>query len=170
MVLAVTVQRPSELPRSERLDHAQEVAVLAITLADLRYRSRQFLIAVVGAGVVFALAVLMSGMANGFHAEITKTVNSTHADRWVVPSSSSGPFTSIRAIPEARVGEIRSSPGVKAAGGMVISLQTVDRAGKGLIRVMMLGSRPGGPAGFKPAKGSSVRQSGDAVADARLGL
>jgi len=144
--------------------------VLAITLADLRYRSRQFLIAVVGAGVVFALAVLMSGMANGFHAEIAKTVTSTHADRWVVPASSSGPFTSVRAIPENRVGTVRSAHGVTSASGMVISLQTVDRVGKGLIRVMMLGSSPGGPAEFKPAHGKPVRAPGDAVADERLGL
>ncbi|RNL79178.1 ABC transporter permease [Nocardioides marmorisolisilvae] len=143
--------------------------MLAITLADLRYRSRQFLIAVVGAGVVFALAVLMSGMANGFHAEITKTVNSTHADRWVVPTSSSGPFTSVRAIPENRVGAVRSAKGVKSAAGMVISLQTVDRGSKGLIRVMMLGAQPG-PTTFVPSRGSAVVKPGDAVADERLGL
>jgi putative ABC transport system permease protein len=170
MVLAVTVQRPGELPESQSSDHVQEVSVLAITLADLRYRSRQFLIAVVGAGVVFALAVLMSGMANGFHAEIAKTVSSTHADRWVVPRSSSGPFTSVRAIPESQVSAVASEPGVKAAGGMVISLQTVDRGARGLVRVMMLGSRPDGPAQFRPSRGSVVRKAGDAVADARLGL
>lgn len=144
--------------------------MLAITLADLRYRSRQFLIAVVGAGVVFALAVLMSGMANGFHAEITMTVSSTGADHWVVPRSSSGPFTSVRAIPEAAVGTVRAAKGVRSAAGMVISLQTVDRGSKGLIRVMMLGSRPGGPAELKPSRGTGVRGPGDAVADERLGL
>lgn len=144
--------------------------MLAITLADLRYRSRQFLIAVVGAGVVFALAVLMSGMANGFHAEITKTVSSTHADRWVVPTSSSGPFTSVRAIPEGRVLSLQAAKGVTSAAGMVISLQTVDRGSKGPIRVMMLGSRPGGPTTFVPSRGTAVRGTNDAVADRRLGL
>src|SRR5690242_19601894 len=170
MVPAVTVQRAPGLPESNRLDPSQEDAVLAITLADPRYRSRQFLIAVVGAGVVFALAVLMSGMANGFHTEIAKTVGSTRADNWVVPKSSSGPFTSVRAIPESRVGAVQLAPGVKSADGMVISLQTVDRESKGLIRVMMLGTRPGDHSTFTPDRGSAVQRAGDAVADERLGL
>ncbi len=144
--------------------------MLTITLADLRFRSRQFLIAVVGAGVVFALAVLMSGMANGFHTEITQTVTSTRADTWIVPTGASGPFTSVHAIPEARVQQVAALPGVRSASGMVISLQTVTRAGKGQLRVMMLGSVPGGPAQIQPASGTAVRTETDAVVDERLRL
>ena len=48
--------------------------MLAITLADLRMRFRQFLIAVVGAGLMFALALLLTGMVSGFHNEIDRTV------------------------------------------------------------------------------------------------
>jgi putative ABC transport system permease protein len=39
--------------------------VLAITLRDLRFRWRQFLIAVIGAGLVFAMALLLTGLAEG---------------------------------------------------------------------------------------------------------
>lgn len=144
--------------------------MLTITLADLRFRSRQFLIAVVGAGVVFALAVLMSGMANGFYAEITSTVTSTHADTWVVPKGSSGPFTSVLGIPESKVRAVAAEPGVKSASGMVISLQTVDRGADGDLRVMMLGTRPGGPAQVRPDEGAAVKKATDAVADRRLGV
>ncbi len=144
--------------------------MLTITLADLRFRSRQFLIAVVGAGVVFALAVLMSGMANGFHTEITHTVTSTGADTWVVPAGASGPFTSVHAFPDARVQEVGALPGVRSASGMVISLQTVTRGSAGQLRVMMLGSAPGGPAQIHPAEGTAVRTETDAVVDERLRL
>ena len=63
--------------------------MLAITLADLRFRARQFLIAVVGAGVVFAIALLMTGMAQGFYNEIDRTVDAADADLWVVPTGTS---------------------------------------------------------------------------------
>jgi hypothetical protein len=36
-----------------------------VTFADLRYRYRQFLIAVVGAGLVLAMALLISGLVEG---------------------------------------------------------------------------------------------------------
>ena len=39
------------------------MGILAITLQDLRFRARQFLIAVAGAGLVFAMGLLMSGLA-----------------------------------------------------------------------------------------------------------
>ena len=41
-----------------------------VTFADLAYRYRQFLIAVVGAGVVLAMALLLAGLAAGFTQEI----------------------------------------------------------------------------------------------------
>jgi putative ABC transport system permease protein len=144
--------------------------MLTITLADLRFRSRQFLIAVVGAGVVFALAVLMSGMANGFYAEIKSTVTSTRADTWVVPKGSSGPFTSVLGIPESRVKAVAAEPGVTSASGAVISLQTVERGAGGNLRVMMIGTAPGGPAQVRPDNGAVVESPNDAVADRRLGL
>jgi hypothetical protein len=59
--------------------------MLAITLADLRFRLRQFLIAGVGAGVVFAMALLLTGMVKGFYNEVTRTVASAQADVWVLP-------------------------------------------------------------------------------------
>jgi putative ABC transport system permease protein len=146
--------------------------VLTITLADLRFRSRQFLIAVVGAGVVFALAVLMTGMANGFHDEITQTVTSTGADAWVVPDGSSGPFTSVRSIPESRAAEVAKVAGVTSAQGMVISLQTVDRgaAAGGTIRIMMIGSQGTAGSAVHLDAGSVVKAEGQVVADRRLKL
>ena len=63
-----------------------------------------------------------------------------------------------------------SHRGVTSADGMVISLQTVDRGSRGMLRVMLLGSRPGSPASFSPTRGTAVRAAGEAVADERLGL
>ena len=55
--------------------------MLAVTFADLWFRARQFLIAVVGVGLVLALALALSGLADGFHAEVASTRSTRSAPR-----------------------------------------------------------------------------------------
>ena len=143
--------------------------MLAITLADLRHRYRQFLIAVVGAGLVFALALLLTGMVNGFRNEVDRTVASAQADGWVVTEGVSGPFTSVHAIDESVVSELTGTTGVTDASGLVISLQTVDR-GSALERVMLIGAPESGPGPVTPQVGEPVRDDDEAVVDRRLDL
>ena len=45
--------------------------MLTITIQDLRFRARQFLIAVGGAGLIFAMTLLLSGLAAGFRVIAT---------------------------------------------------------------------------------------------------
>jgi len=144
--------------------------LLAITLADLRFRMRQFLIAVVGAGVVFAMALLLTGMVKGFHNEVERTVATAHADVWVLPIGTSGPFTSVRSFPEETVTKLGRLPGVESASGLAISLQTVDREAIGLLRAMVIGAPIGSPAQVVPARGRAVESDDEAVVDDRLGL
>ena len=70
-----------------------------ITLRDLQYRRRQFGIAVVGAALVFALALVLTGVSRGFHTEVEDTVGAIGADWWVVPKGVTGPFTTQSALP-----------------------------------------------------------------------
>ena len=144
--------------------------MLAITFADLRMRFRQFFIAVVGAGLTFALALLLSGMVSGFHNEIDRTVASADADGWVVQSGTSGPFTSVSGIPGSTVGELASSDGIEDASGMVISLQSVFREDGDPFRIMMIGADVGRPGQVTPDEGEPVGGDDEAVADERLGL
>lgn len=144
--------------------------LLAITVADFRMRFRQFLIAVVGAGVTFALALLLSGMVSGFHNEVERTVASADADGWVVQAGTSGPFTSVSGIPGTTVDELAAKEGVEEAAGMVISLQSVVREGRAPLRVMMIGADVGRFGQVAPDEGDPVRADDEAVADERLGL
>ena len=57
-----------------------------MTFADLWFRARQFLIAVIGAGLVLALALSLSGLADGFHAEAAGSINAVGATSWVMPA------------------------------------------------------------------------------------
>ena len=66
------------------------MGILGITLQDLRFRARQFLIAVAGAGLVFAMGLLMSGLAAGFSTEINQTVMGTGADSWLLAAGTPG--------------------------------------------------------------------------------
>lgn len=65
-----------------------------ITLRDLQFRRRQFAIAVIGAAVAFALALVLTGMSAGFRREARDTVAAIYAGAWVVPRGVTGPFTS----------------------------------------------------------------------------
>src|SRR5512134_4047702 len=70
-----------------------------ITLRDLQFRRRQFAIAVVGAGLAFALALVLTGMSAGFRHEARTTVDAIGAGAWVVPRGVKGPFTSDSTMP-----------------------------------------------------------------------
>ena len=95
--------------------------MLAVTFADLWFRARQFLIAVVGVGLVLALALGMSGLADGFHAEVAATVDAVGATSWVMAPSAQGRLTAFAAFPEAAAGEVGREPGVHQASPVLFA-------------------------------------------------
>lgn len=143
--------------------------MLAVTLHDLRYRARQFLIAVVGAGLVFAMALLLTGLSNSFRVEIRRTVDSVGADAWVVPAGSTGPFTSFGALPADTVGEVAAAPGVVRADPLVIIPSTTEVDGE-VRSLRLIGHRLDGMGAPEVIEGRSAGARGEAVVDKRLGL
>lgn len=137
--------------------------MLAITLHDLRFRSRQFLIAVVGAGLVFSMALLLTGLANSFRSEVRRSVEAVGAEAWVVSKGSSGPFTAFGALPAATADTLGGDPLV-----IVPETTTVD----GEVRSMrMFGHRIGGlGTPTQLVDGRAVAADGEVVTDRRLGL
>ena len=136
--------------------------MLAITLHDLRFRSRQFLIAVVGAGLVFSMALLLTGLANSFRAEVRQTVDAVGAETWVVPKGSSGPFTSFGALPASMADTIGGDP-------LVIVPQTTTIGGE-VQSMRLFGHRVGGLGTPDAEEGRAIAGDGEVVADRRLGL
>ena len=135
-----------------------------ITLRDLQWRRRRFAIAVVATAVVFALALLLSGVSSSFDNEIRRTVTSFHADAWLISDGSFGPFTGPTAFPLSRADEVRPSPGVRQADPVAILRATTTTPSTRNVNV--IGVVPGG-VGAPPGE---RLQSGEAVADASLGL
>ena len=145
------------------------MGIVAITLHDLRFRARQFLIAVAGAGLVFAMGLLLSGMVAGFTSEIHDTVAPMGARAWVVASGTTGRVVGLGAIPEAMTVAVANEPGVGVADPVIVVPQAAQ-VGNDTRGIIMIGSVPGGLGSTRPDAGRAVRGDGEAVVDTRLGL
>ena len=145
------------------------MGVIAITLQDLRFRARQFIIAVVGAGLVFAMGLLLAGLAAGFSTEINQTVSGLGADAWLVSSGGPGrvaslpPMTSYAEVAAAR------APGVRQASAVIFAPQAAQ-AGNQTTSVVLIGIEPGKLGTPHADAGRTVEHDGDAVVDTRMGL
>jgi putative ABC transport system permease protein len=144
--------------------------MLVVTLADLTYRFRQFLIAVLGAGVVFALALLMAGLVNGFTTETAQTVGGVGADRWVLTVGSNGRIAAVGVFPEADVARIARMPGVRRSDPLVILPTQVLRTTGGDITVNVVGVRVGGLGDPQATAGGDLTGNDQVVVDVRSGV
>lgn len=135
-----------------------------ITLRDLQWRRRRFAIAVLATGVVFALALLLSGVSTSFDNEIHRTVRSFHADAWLIAQGGFGPFTGPTPFAESRADEVRRSQGVARADPVAILRATTTTPSTRNVNV--IGVVPRG-VGAPPGQRLGGRA---AVADTSLGL
>lgn len=142
--------------------------MLTITLRDLQFRRRQFAIAIVGAALVFALLLILTGISAGFRTESEATVNASGADAWVVPKGVEGPFSSISSMPAGTSDGLRALPGVDDAAPLVALPQVADIDGQTLT-VNVIGVVPGALGAPAVADGAPLARSGQAVVDDAAG-
>lgn len=129
---------------------------------DLQFRRRRFIIAILATSLVFAIALILSGVSGGFHSEISRSVDSFGAGGWVVPASAAGPFSNSKVFaPEDVASAIQ--------GGGKVSAMAMARVPHGDKDVMVFGVEPGG-IGPKATSGRDARRSGEVVVDESLGL
>jgi len=143
--------------------------MLGVTFADLGYRYRQFLIAVVGAGLVLAMGLLLAGLAGGFRAEITQTVGSVGAQRWVMTNSANGRIAAMGVFPQSDLGVIARAPGVTRANALAVIPQQVARSGGNIQTVNAIGVQLGGLGDPSVAIGRQLSGDGEVVVDSTLG-
>ena len=144
--------------------------MLAVTFADLWFRSRQFLIAVVGVGLVLALALALSGLADGFHAEVASTVEGVGATSWVMAPSAQGRLTAFAAFPAADVSAVACEPGVRRASPVLFApAQVVLVAGSTApLTVNLMGVQPGGLGDPPAVSGHGLSGPDQAVVDSKV--
>lgn len=134
-------------------------------MRDLQWRRRRFVIAVIGTSLVFAVTLLIGGLANSFRSEARRTVEALGIDGWVVNKGIVGPFTGISLVDTSRVAEIAKIDGVRAADPIAISPQAARPFSAS---TQVWGHRPGGLGSPPISKGRGARASGEAVADEQL--
>jgi len=94
--------------------------VIRVSLRDLQWRRRRFVIVVFVASLAFGLALVMTGVTHQLSQEGVDTVEMFQADHWVVADGVRGPFTSSQLIDRAVTEELLALPGVTAASPILI--------------------------------------------------
>jgi putative ABC transport system permease protein len=141
--------------------------MLAITLQDLRFRARRFVIATIGAALVFAMTLLLSGLAAGFKVEIDQTVKAMGAQSWIVADGVSGRILALSPFPAPAPGQLATLAGHAHASPVVIAPQAAEVKGAQKSAVVV-GVVPGALGTPPLSSGRQVRSTGEAVVDGRL--
>ena len=69
-----------------------------MSLRDLQFRARRFVIAVVVTSLVFGIALAIDGMRRSVETETPAIVALFRADQWVIARGATGPFTTTRVL------------------------------------------------------------------------
>ncbi|MCA1833402.1 MAG: ABC transporter permease [Actinomycetota bacterium] len=138
-----------------------------ITIRDLQFRRRRFIIAVFGTALVFGMALIMSGMAAGFRVEAASSIKAVGADAWVVRAGTSGPFTAFTTVTPEIVAQVGRQPGVAHAEALIVARRTMPLAGGGLLDVNMLGYALGGIVEPPVVTGRVPSRTGEVAIDDR---
>jgi putative ABC transport system permease protein len=148
--------------------------MIRIALKDLQWRTRRVVIAVFGASVVLALALVMSGLSAGFENESARTVALARATGWVVDSGGTGPFLQPSPLNVAKVTAIVDQVGATHAAPILFGRQSVlnqNRKRFGLHEhVNLVGVVPMGLGSPTVHDGNGLSGNGQAVVDVTLGL
>jgi putative ABC transport system permease protein len=137
-----------------------------ISLRDLQWRRRRFLVAVLATALVFAMTLVLEGVSASWHNEIRRTVSMVGADGWAVPDNATGPFTLTSAMPQERVDNVATAPGVQQADPLVVARGWV--AGHSVTDVGVIGYRPGGLGTPRTVAGRAPGQPGEVAVNERL--
>jgi len=144
--------------------------MLAVTFADLWFRARQFLIAIFGVGLVLAVALAVTGLADGFHAEVEDLVDTVGASSWVMSNDAQGRVTAFAAFPEAAAAAVAREPGVHKASPLMFAASQVVHVGNSATpeTVNLVGVVPGGLGAPQVVSGRGVTGPGEAVVDSKV--
>ncbi|MDT5342315.1 MAG: putative transport system permease protein [Mycobacterium sp.] len=137
--------------------------MLITALRDLQWRRRRFIIAIIGTGIVFAMTLVLTGLANGFRVEARHTVDSLSFDAYFIKAGAVGPFQGSAPFPEAVATAVARIPGVKSAIPLVFGVGVLqDRSASQNVNVFgVSGHAAGMPtvAGVAPSSAGEIAVS-----------
>jgi len=139
-----------------------------LALRDLQWRRRRFGVAIGGTALVFAMTLLLSGLAASFRAEAARTVDALRADAWVVKSGITGPFTALSTMPSEAWRAVLVSPTVQEASPLIVMHQVIRSP---IMKdINLFGYRMEGIGMPEVTEGRLPRRDGEAVVNDSLGL
>jgi len=142
--------------------------VLITTLRDLQWRRRRFVIAVIGTGVVFAMTLVLTGLANGFRFEARHTVDSLGIDTYLIKAGAVGPFLGAAMFPVAEAQAVGRVPGVESAIPLVFAQEALQDRGSSQ-NVNVFGMPEHGPGMPTMAAGRAPSSPGEVAISKTLG-
>jgi putative ABC transport system permease protein len=132
-----------------------------ISLRDLEYRSRRFLIAVAVTALVFGIAVAIDGIKRTLQNEPGDLIESFHADAWIVSPGNSSPFTTTAVLPASVATDLEQTPGVRRVVPIVIGRATVTTGTR--TNANVIGYRPQPGVGPTVVEGRTPRRVDEMV-------
>ncbi|MHB8465666.1 MAG: ABC transporter permease [Acidimicrobiales bacterium] len=149
------------------LREAGSNVVWFVSLRDLQWRRRRFLIATGATALVLAMTLCLAGISGGFRNEPVRTVRALGGDAWVVAKGELGPFTAATPMNVDLGRQVASEPGVRAVDPIVLVHFAAQLHGPKDINI--IGYTLGGIVAPHLHSGRGVEASGEGVADERLG-
>jgi putative ABC transport system permease protein len=118
--------------------------MLFTAVRDMQWRRWRFVIAIIVTGLVFAMTLVLTGLANGFRVEDERTVDSLRVDEFLIKSGATGPFLGSAPFSAAEVENVVGAPGVLGAAPLAYK-GTTFKNGDLTHEAAMFGAPGGGP-------------------------
>ena len=113
--------------------------MVTVTLRDLQWRARRFVVAGLGAAMVFALTLVLAGLEASFSTESGRVVDAVGADSWLVQSGVESVFSTASVVPVSAARAVQGGH----ADPLWVSHHSVRVSGA-LVDVELIGYAPGG--------------------------
>jgi putative ABC transport system permease protein len=144
------------------------VDMLFAALRDMQWRRRRLVIAILSTGLVFAMTLVLTGLANGFRVEAQRTVDSMGVDAFVVKAGAAGPFLGSTPFAQVDVARVAAAPGVVAAAPLATAASTI-REGTATRNATAFGAPQHGPGMPRVSEGQEPSAPDDVAVSSTLG-
>ena len=140
-----------------------------VTLRDLQWRRRRYVVSVAGTSLVFAMTLLLAGLGASFGAEVDNTLHAIGGDTWAVQAGSPGPFSNPALLPDEAVQRVARARGISHADPVVIGYQPIH-TGVSSLSANIIGIQPSGITQLHVNRGRQPMSVGEAAVNASLNL